>query len=319
MNFFVFLLLLKSNLIPDLKTVLEPLACSYLKNGDVDVREILIVLRKNGNFYTRIVPYMLSVKGDVEEFEIPEDFMKEIEENGDFYASGECRLKDERAYLFLSFRTPYKIEKMGGKEINLRKISKIKKVKIIKEMENESCEYEKIFAQESLSLKFGKGVRKVELADAETDEPFIIIPFSEPLFPEIPDAPQSKSIEERLLILINEERKMRNLKELIYSKEISRVSRKHSEDMAKNGFLSHFSPSTGSPSDRMKKAGINFSKVSENIGLGKSADEIHLMLMDSSAHKCNIIDPEMEKVGIGAYFYNDMWWVTENFIKEKKP
>jgi len=318
MNFFIFLLIFKVNLLPNFNAVIDPLACAYLKINDVNMKEIVITLRKNKVFYSNITPFFITVREATKGFEIPPDLVKSVEKSGNIYARGECTIKNDKAYIFLSFNTPYKIEDISGKEIKLKKVSQIKKLKIIKEMDDERCEFEDLPAKDNLFLKFETRIRKVEITDYETDLPFIIIPFSDELFPEIPKAPPSSSIENRIFELINAERKLRGLRELIYSEEISRVSRKHSEDMAKNRFFSHFSPSTGNPSDRMKRAGINFSKVSENIGLGENADEIHALLTDSPAHKCNILDPEMEKVGVGAYFHDEEWWVTENFIKEKE-
>jgi len=314
----IFFLVLKANLIPGFKEIIDPLACAYLKMGDVNIKEITIHLRKNKMFYSSITPFILTIKGQIENFEILSDVIKSVEENGNFYVYGDCTAEDEKAYLFLSFDTPYKIEEISGRKIKLKRVSKIKKVKVIKEREDETCESEEMLAKDTLFLGFGSEIKKVELTDYETDLPFIIIPFSDDLFPEIPDAPLFNSIEKRIVELINAERRLRGLKELVYSKEVSKVSRSHSENMAKNRFFSHFSPFTGSPSDRMKNAGIEFSKVSENIAMGDNADEIHALLMDSPAHKCNVLDPEMEKVGVGAYFHEDKWWVTENFIKERK-
>jgi uncharacterized protein YkwD len=318
MTILTFLFIFQTNLLSNLKEAANSLACLYLKQGNVPMKEILRTLRKNKVFYSNITPFFITARGATEGFEIPQDLFRAIERSGNFYASGECTIKNDKAYIFLSFKTPYKIEEISGREIKLEKMSQIKKLKIIKEMDDERCEFEEIPAKEKLILKFEGEIRKVEITDYETDLPFIIIPFSDELFPEIPKVPPSSSIENRIFELINAERRLRGLRELIYSEEISRVSRKHSEDMAKKRFFSHFSPSTGSPSDRMKRAGINFSKVSENIGLGENADEIHTLLMDSPAHKCNILDPEMEKVGVGAYFHDEEWWVTENFIKEKE-
>ena len=318
MGLIVLLLIGGIDFFPHAGKAINSLACLYLTQEKITMKEILITLRKNKIFYLNITPFFITVRGGAEEFEIPPDVLQSVERSGNFYTYGECTIKNDRAYIFLSFETPYKIEEVSEKEIKLKKISPIKKVRVIKKKETEICESEEVPAKENLFLKFEGGIKKVELTDYETDLPFIIITLSEELFPEIPAVPPSDSIEKRIFDLINAERSLRGLKELIYSEEISKVSRKHSEDMAKNRFFSHFSPFTGSPSDRMKNAGINFSKVSENIAIGDNADEIHSLLMDSPAHNCNILDPEMEKAGVGAYFHENKWWVTENFIKERK-
>lgn len=316
MKVLIFFILFKANL--GYKDFLSPLACSSLKYGDVAMKEIITTLRENRIFYSHITPFIYRVKGAIEDFEIPSDVIRNVKKSGNYHLYGECRIGKDKAYLFLSFDTPYEIERIIEREIKLKRVSQIKKLEVVKEKEDGMCEVEELPAKEVILFKFSKEVKKVELIDSATDLPFIIIPLSGSIFPEIPSAPPSGLTERRIANLINAERRRRGLKELLYSEEISSVSRKHSEDMAKNRFFSHFSPNTGSPSDRMKKAGIGYSKLTENIGLGSNADEIHLLLMDSPAHKCNIIDPEVEKFGVGAYFKDDEWWITENFIREKK-
>lgn len=298
---------------------MDSIACLYLERRSIDMPAILKMLRKNGIFYSTFTPYFITIEGAVENYQLPESLLNAIRKSGNLHLEGRCRKGGKEARVFLAFTTPYVVKEITeGGTIHLRRISPVNKIKIVRETRDERCIVDEKKGEEIVKIKpEGENVRKIELLD-ERELPFVIFPLSGEIFPELPSAPQAESIEKRIAVLINAERKRRGLKELIYSEEIADVARNHSKDMAEGSFFSHFSPRTGSPADRMKRSGVRFSVVTENIGLGKTADEIHLLLMDSSSHRCNILDREVEKFGVGAFYHEEQWWVTENFIREKK-
>jgi uncharacterized protein YkwD len=104
---------------------------------------------------------------------------------------------------------------------------------------------------------------------------------------------------ERLLALINADRKRAGLRELAENDALARVARGHSSDMHEHGFIGHTSKTTGDAADRVKRAGIRTTLVLENIGRGYSPDEVHRGLMDSPGHRANVLSPEATDVGIG--------------------
>ena len=69
--------------------------------------------------------------------------------------------------------------------------------------------------------------------------------------------------------------------------------------MLVNHFTAHISPRTGSPADRVAKAGIAVGRLLENIGSSSSPEEVHLGLMRSPGHRSAILDPDVTHVGIG--------------------
>ena len=63
--------------------------------------------------------------------------------------------------------------------------------------------------------------------------------------------------ESELFTLLNAERVKLSLPPLAWSEAAAEVARSHSEDMRSRGAIGHDSPTTGSPADRVKHAGIS--------------------------------------------------------------
>jgi uncharacterized protein YkwD/uncharacterized membrane protein required for colicin V production len=109
-----------------------------------------------------------------------------------------------------------------------------------------------------------------------------------------------QSAEEKMLALVNEERIAASLQPLIMDPELVQVARAHSEDMFRNGYFSHDSPTTGSPFDRINAAGISYVVAGENLALAPTLSVAHEGLMDSPGHRANILEPSFGRAGIGA-------------------
>jgi uncharacterized protein YkwD len=103
----------------------------------------------------------------------------------------------------------------------------------------------------------------------------------------------------RVLELLNEERARAGVPPVQTSARLEAVALAHSEDMRDAGFVGHTSPSTGSASDRVRRAGMRVVLVRENIGRGYSAEGVHRGLMDSPGHRDNIVSAEVTHVGLG--------------------
>ncbi len=105
--------------------------------------------------------------------------------------------------------------------------------------------------------------------------------------------------EEKMLQLINEERKSRGLKSLTMDEKLREVARSHSKDMFEKGYFSHTNLEGKSPFDRMRDANIIFLIAGENLALAPNADIAHNGLMNSPGHRANILTDDFGKVGIG--------------------
>jgi uncharacterized protein YkwD len=69
--------------------------------------------------------------------------------------------------------------------------------------------------------------------------------------------------------------------------------------MLQNHFVGHVSPTTGGPGDRVKRAGLTFTRLLENVGRNSSVEELEIALMASPGHRSAILDPRAQRVGIG--------------------
>jgi uncharacterized protein YkwD len=105
--------------------------------------------------------------------------------------------------------------------------------------------------------------------------------------------------ERQLFDLVNEERTQRGLAALAWDERLVPVAHAHSEEMFKLKYFSHDSPVAGSPFDRLKAAGVIYSRAGENLAYAQSVAVAHRALMDSPGHRENILRPEFTRIGIG--------------------
>jgi len=102
-----------------------------------------------------------------------------------------------------------------------------------------------------------------------------------------------------LLRLIQEERRGQGLPPLEHDARLDVVALAHSTDMRDHDFVAHTSPTTGTAADRVRVADLRSGLVLENIGRGYSAVEIHRGLLGSPGHRANLINPDVNAVGLG--------------------
>jgi uncharacterized protein YkwD/uncharacterized membrane protein required for colicin V production len=105
--------------------------------------------------------------------------------------------------------------------------------------------------------------------------------------------------EQSMLELVNAERAREGLSPLVFDDELRDVGRAHSLEMFQEGYFAHISPNTGSPFDRMRRAGIRFVIAGENLAYAPNVQIAHEGLMNSPGHRANILRPEFGTVGIG--------------------
>jgi uncharacterized protein YkwD len=116
--------------------------------------------------------------------------------------------------------------------------------------------------------------------------------------------------EQYMFKLVNKERVLVGVKELVFDDELRDLGRKHCGDMFKRGYFSHFTPDGFSPFDRMDEKGIIYSFAGENLALSPNVDIAMQGLMNSPGHKANILSSNFGRIGIGAIdggIYGEMY------------
>lgn len=105
--------------------------------------------------------------------------------------------------------------------------------------------------------------------------------------------------EEKMLALINNERKERGFSVLMFDNRLRDVARLHARDMFTRGYFSHYTPEGLSALDRLATSDINFNIAGENLAFAPSVVLAHDGLMESPGHRENILSAEFRRVGIG--------------------
>ena len=119
--------------------------------------------------------------------------------------------------------------------------------------------------------------------------------------------------ENKVLELVNVERAKQGLKPLEMDESVRNVARLKSQDMQKNNYFSHTSPTYGTPFEMLKKYGISYKSAGENIAQGyQTPEQVVKGWMNSSGHRANILNASYTHIGIG-YEANGNYW-TQMFI-----
>lgn len=121
--------------------------------------------------------------------------------------------------------------------------------------------------------------------------------------------------ESRVMELTNKERRNHGLHDLQADPSLSGVAREKSNDMQKNNYFSHTSPTYGSPFDMMRDMGVSYTAAGENIAMGQQTpEEVVAAWMNSEGHRANILRGDYTHIGVG-YIPNGNYW-TQMFISK---
>jgi Cysteine-rich secretory protein family len=116
----------------------------------------------------------------------------------------------------------------------------------------------------------------------------------------------AQSREEQILFDdANRERTQRGLSPLKWDAQLAAAARQHAALMAQQNTLSHQLPGEAEPVARARQAGARFSVFAENVADGPSTGEIHQGWMNSPPHRKNMLDPQLNSVGIAVAVARD--------------
>ncbi len=122
-----------------------------------------------------------------------------------------------------------------------------------------------------------------------------------------------------VLALVNRDRAAYGLPALGWDRRLAAVARQHSQDMRDHGFFGHLSPSSGLPSDRLKRAGYKNSAHAENVAHNSTLSEAEAGLMHSLGHRRNLLSRDVPVLGVGVAMQGEgakrRFWVTQLFAR----
>jgi len=116
---------------------------------------------------------------------------------------------------------------------------------------------------------------------------------------------------------LNRERASQGLAQLKWDDALASAARQHAEAMAVRNTLGHQLPSEPSLPARVGKAGVQFISLSENVAQGPTAANISEQWMHSPSHRANVLDTDMDTVGIGVAERNGILFGTADFCKAR--
>ncbi len=131
------------------------------------------------------------------------------------------------------------------------------------------------------------------------------------------------SEEAKFVTLTNAERKSRKLNELAVAPLLVMIAREKSKEMYELNYWGHVSP-VKEKQTAMRRVLYYLPEPPKSMIVGENlffcsevrVEEGHKALMNSPTHRANILKPEYEYVGIGAYTAPDgRFWTTEIFLK----
>jgi uncharacterized protein YkwD len=116
-----------------------------------------------------------------------------------------------------------------------------------------------------------------------------------------------------MLRMINAARASEGLSSLVRDPQLDKVAKTHSEEMLKARLVAH-DAGTGSPSARVRAAGLSVHVVGENVATAGSLENAHRVLWASPSHRGNLLSEQFTRVGVAVVRAPDgTVWVTEMF------
>ena len=123
------------------------------------------------------------------------------------------------------------------------------------------------------------------------------------------------SSEQILFQSANRERAVHGLSPLKWNALLSEAAQRHAVLLAQRNALSHQFPGEPNLATRAAHEGARFSTIAENVALGPSAERLHEQWMKSPPHRANLLDPQMNSVGIGIARRGETLFAVEDFAE----
>jgi uncharacterized protein YkwD len=125
----------------------------------------------------------------------------------------------------------------------------------------------------------------------------------------------SAAAEQQLFLSVNRVRISQGLPSLKWNEALALAARRHAEVMARHGVVEHGFPGEPSLPARVSQAGVHFLSLSENVCQGIGAAAVESEFLHSPNHRANILDSDMNSVGIGVVERGGQLFVVEDFAK----
>ncbi len=117
----------------------------------------------------------------------------------------------------------------------------------------------------------------------------------------------------QILSLANEARAQDGAAPLQWDAALAAAARQHCQLMAANRSISHQYPGEPDASERAHQADAHFSLIEENVALAPTPAAIHNAWMNSPHHRSNLLNPDVDHVGIAVIAGRDGLYVVADY------
>ncbi|MGA8089824.1 MAG: CAP domain-containing protein [Terracidiphilus sp.] len=124
-------------------------------------------------------------------------------------------------------------------------------------------------------------------------------------------APEPGSMQ--LMALANQARAAAGAPPLSWDNALAEAARKHTLRMVAEGPIAHRYPGELELSERAGLAGVHFDLVEENVAIGPTPVVIHDEWMHSTGHRENMLNPEVDRVGIAVIASRGVLYATADY------
>jgi len=129
----------------------------------------------------------------------------------------------------------------------------------------------------------------------------------------------SNSAEQVLYDAVNRERASLGLRQLQWDNALANAARLHTTLLAVHDSLSHRFEGEADLQTRLRMAGASFSLVAENVAEAPDVSTLHIAWMNSAPHRANILDPQVDSIGIAIERRGEQYYATQDFAAVVAP
>ena len=119
--------------------------------------------------------------------------------------------------------------------------------------------------------------------------------------------------EQYLLAAANEARANQGLQPVHLDPVLCDAAAQHAREMADHQDISHQFDGEPELATRGANAGAHFSLIAENVGEAPSSVIIHDLWMHSPGHRANLLDPDVNTIGIAVVTRDNQLYAVEDF------
>jgi uncharacterized protein YkwD len=123
--------------------------------------------------------------------------------------------------------------------------------------------------------------------------------------------------EQQLFISVNRVREAQGLRPLRWSESLGAAAHAHAAIMAEHGAAEHGFAGEPGMASRVTKAGARFVSLSENVAMGNGVEAIESEFLHSPNHRANLLDPDMDSIGVGVVKRGGQIFAVEDFSKAR--